>query len=88
MVDHGAKHLAFMARSGAERPAATHLVSTIEARGVEVTILRGDVANSNDVKTAIQTITQHRRLSGVVNAAMVLNVSKTIPLKYSTLITS
>ncbi|KAL8997504.1 MAG: hypothetical protein Q9188_006307, partial [Gyalolechia gomerana] len=77
-----------MARSGAERPAATHLVSTIEARGVEVTILRGDVANSNDVKTAIQKITQHRRLSGVVNAAMVLNVSKTIPLKYSTLIIS
>ncbi|KAL8934982.1 MAG: hypothetical protein Q9216_005641, partial [Gyalolechia sp. 2 TL-2023] len=73
MVDRGVKNLAFMARSGADRPAAAHLVSTIEARGVEVTVLRGDVADSKDVKTAIQTITKHHQLRGVVNAAMVLN---------------
>lgn len=80
MVDRGARHLAFLARSGAKRPAAAHLISTIEARGVEVIVLQGDVGDSNDVKTAIQTITQHRQLRGVVNAAMVLNVSNSPPL--------
>ncbi|KAL8716996.1 MAG: hypothetical protein Q9225_005722 [Loekoesia sp. 1 TL-2023] len=73
MVDRGARYLAFLARSGSERPAAANLVSTIEARGVEVTVLKGDVAKSEDVDAAVRTITQYRQLRGVVNAAMVLN---------------
>lgn len=78
MVDRGARHLAFMTRSGTKRPAAASLVSAIEARGAEVTVLRGDVAHGREVETAVRTITQHRQLRGVVNAAMVLNVSEKI----------
>lgn len=74
MIDRGAKHLAFMARSGAQNPTAADLVYSMEARGIEATVLKGDVARKDDVEAAIQTITQHRRLRGVVNAAMVLNV--------------
>ncbi|KAL8917449.1 MAG: hypothetical protein Q9208_007943 [Pyrenodesmia sp. 3 TL-2023] len=73
MVDRGVRHLAFMARSGAERPAAAKLVSSIEARGVEVTVFRGDVARREDVETVVHSISQLRELRGVVNAAMVLN---------------
>ena len=74
MIDHGARHLAFMARSGVDRPAAANLVSSIQSRGIEVTILRGDVTNKDDVESAVHIITKHRQLLGVVNAAMVLNV--------------
>lgn len=74
MIDRGARHLAFMARSGSQRPAAAHLISSIQAREVEVTVLRGDVADKDDVEAVIRTITQCRKLRGVVNAAMVLNV--------------
>ncbi|KAI4095112.1 MAG: hypothetical protein LQ344_001763 [Seirophora lacunosa] len=62
-----------MARSGLESSAAASLVSSMEARGVHVTVFRGDVALRDDVETAVQSITQHRQLRGVVNAAMVLN---------------
>lgn len=67
-----------MARSGSERPAAAELISNIRAREIEVTVLRGDVADKDDVDACVQTITQHRELRGVVNAAMVLHVSQRI----------
>ncbi|KAL9595415.1 MAG: hypothetical protein Q9219_006458 [cf. Caloplaca sp. 3 TL-2023] len=73
MVDCGARHLAFMTRSGCKQPAAARLVSETKARGVEVMVLKGDVASSVDVESAVRAITQHRQLRGVVNAAMVLN---------------
>ncbi|KAL9009887.1 MAG: hypothetical protein Q9173_005125 [Seirophora scorigena] len=73
MVDRGARHLAFVARSGSESSAAASLASSMEARGVHVTVFRGDVALRDDVQTAVQSITQHRQLRGVVYAAMVLN---------------
>ena len=79
MVDRGAKHLAFMARSGAERPAAARLIADIEARQIEVTVIKGDVAQKEEVEATIRRITQHRQLRGVVNAAMVLHVSRTKP---------
>lgn len=78
MVDRGAKHLAFMARSGSERPAAARLIADLEARKIEVIVIKGDVAQRGDVQEAIRRITQHRQLRGVVNAAMVLHVSRTI----------
>ncbi|KAL8829841.1 MAG: hypothetical protein Q9170_005997 [Blastenia crenularia] len=73
VVSDFSSDIAFMARSGADRPAAENLVCAIETRGAEVTVLRGDVAQSSDVENAIRTITQQRQLRGVVNAAMVLN---------------
>ncbi|KAL8720399.1 MAG: hypothetical protein Q9181_007916 [Wetmoreana brouardii] len=78
MIDRGARYLAFMARSRAERPAAAHLISSIQARGVEVTVLRDDVAERNAVEAAIETISQQRQIRGVVNAAMDLHVKPTI----------
>lgn len=85
MIDHGAKHIAFMARSGSESPAAASLVSTIETRGVEVTVLKCDVAIKEDVETAIRSVSRDRKLRGVVNAAMVLNVSDIHPFEATTL---
>ena len=65
-----------MARSGAKQPPAAKLVSDLEALGVDITVLQGDVSVREDVESGIQAITRHRPLRGVVNAAMVLNVSQ------------
>ena len=74
MIDRGARHLAFMSRSGSDSTAAAELVSSIQAQGVEVTVWRGDVARKDDVEACVQNITQQHKLRGIVNAAMVLNV--------------
>ncbi|KAL8979778.1 MAG: hypothetical protein Q9205_004974 [Flavoplaca limonia] len=85
MIDHGAKHLAFMARSGSESPSAANFVSSIETRGIEVTVLKCDVAIKEDVETAIRSVSRDRKLRGVVNAAMVLNVSDVHPFEATVL---
>ncbi|KAL8881789.1 MAG: hypothetical protein Q9198_001081 [Flavoplaca austrocitrina] len=85
MIDHGAKHLAFMARSGSESSSAANFVSSIETRGIEVTVLKCDVAIKEDVETAIRSVSRDRKLRGVVNAAMVLNVSDVHPFEATVL---
>ncbi|MCJ1284085.1 hypothetical protein MMC26_003416 [Xylographa opegraphella] len=72
MVERGAKHIAFMSRSGAESPSAATLVAGLKQLGVEVTILRSDVTSKKDVETAIERIDGRYPICGVLNAAMVL----------------
>ncbi|KAK2596119.1 hypothetical protein QQS21_006466 [Conoideocrella luteorostrata] len=76
MAECGAKHFAFISRSGADRPAAAQLVEDIRAIGAVPRVFRGDATKVSDIKTAVDAITkgsEARRIRGVVHAAMVLN---------------
>jgi hypothetical protein len=74
-MDRGAKHFAFISRSGADKPEAAQLIKSIMGAGAIAQVFRGDVSNLSDVSHVITTVTSERRIKGVVHAAMVLQVS-------------
>ncbi len=73
MISRGARKLVFLGRSGIDRPSARRLVEDLRAMGADITVVRGDVTDSNDVRKAIDAITEV--LGGIIQAAMGLDVS-------------
>ena len=76
MAERGAKHLTFMARSGAQTAEAKSALADIASLGCETHVLRCDVGDLEAVEAAMATIT--RPLRGVMHAAMVLKVMKPV----------
>jgi len=74
MMKRGARRFAFLSRSGADATSAAILVRAIEAAGVDVSVIRGDVTRAVDVERAVQSIPSEYPVAGVVHAAMVLRV--------------
>ncbi|KAI1483084.1 ketoacyl-synt-domain-containing protein [Daldinia eschscholtzii] len=69
MADQGARHLAFISRSGATRPAAEEMIRALKARGVDVSVVRGDATSREELAEAISQINATYPIRGVVNAA-------------------
>ncbi|KAI5460574.1 lovastatin nonaketide synthase [Mariannaea sp. PMI_226] len=73
MMKRGAKHFAFVSRSGADKPEAAQLIRAINDTGAITQVFRGDASNVQDVSGVIDHITSSgKRIRGVVHAAMVL----------------
>ncbi|KJZ79056.1 hypothetical protein HIM_01829 [Hirsutella minnesotensis 3608] len=73
MVDHGARHLAFLSRSGTAKDEARELVAKLEAAGIETKVYAGDVADEKRLKDVIEDIRQSMPpIRGVIQGAMVL----------------
>jgi NAD(P)-dependent dehydrogenase (short-subunit alcohol dehydrogenase family)/aryl carrier-like protein len=73
MADHGARHLALMGRSGAKSAEAKQLVKELEADGVNVAVIQGDISREQDVAAAFRQIAGTMPpLRGVLHSAMVL----------------
>ncbi|KAI0456725.1 lovastatin nonaketide synthase [Xylaria acuta] len=72
MQDRGAKHFAFLSRSGADKPEAAQLIQTIKDAGGMPQVYRGDASSLIDVAEVIRAITSKQRIRGVVHAPMVL----------------
>ncbi|KAL2819315.1 hypothetical protein BDW59DRAFT_123333 [Aspergillus cavernicola] len=73
LFERGARHLAFLSRSGAKRAEARETVEWLQERGVQVAVFSGDVSDASVVNGAIQQIeATPYRLAGVFHAAMVL----------------
>ena len=70
MVRKGANNLAFLSRSGADRPEAQQTVEWLQSRGINTQVIRGDITSLEDVKKAIPSI--QGTLAGIFQAAMVL----------------
>lgn len=72
-VASGARHIAFMSRSGDSKPEAKVAVDELTARGAQVKVYRGDVA---DKESFLNAMTQCSRelppVKGVIQMAMVL----------------
>ncbi|KAI2464934.1 putative polyketide synthase [Annulohypoxylon bovei var. microspora] len=71
MLSRGARKFVFVGRSGTEKPAAKRLVENLEKAGASCTIVKGDVANEDDMIRAVGAAPAP--LGGVVQAAMGLN---------------
>ena len=75
MMDRGARHFAFISRSGADKSEASQLIESITKAGAVPQVFRGDASNLGDVSRVVGAVTAERRIRGVVHAAMVLQVS-------------
>ncbi|KAL2813982.1 hypothetical protein BJX63DRAFT_393264 [Aspergillus granulosus] len=69
LVRRGAQELVFFSRSGMDRPEAQSTVALLRRRGVQVSVVQGDVASYSDVERCIKALP---RLAGIFHAAMVL----------------
>ena len=76
MMERGARRFAFLSRSGTDSEQAAILVRDIEAAGVSVQVVRGDATSRDDVDRALKGIPAEYPVRGVVQAAMVLRVSR------------
>lgn len=74
MMDRGARHFAFLSRSGADKPEAARLVKDIQAAGAESLVFRVDAADEEGVNKVVAELQASRPIQGVVHAAMVLKV--------------
>lgn len=79
MVEHGAKHIVLLSRSG-HNPKWDGEISTITSLGGLVEVLKCDVTKKEDVEAAMSSLLRDgRTIRGVVQCAMVLQVSIMIP---------
>lgn len=74
MMERGAKHFAFLARSGTDSKQASILVDDMRDAGAFVQVIRGDATVKTDVDKALKSISSEHPVRGVVHAAMVLRV--------------
>ncbi|KAM0333322.1 hypothetical protein ACHAQA_001983 [Verticillium albo-atrum] len=79
MVRKGATKLAFLSRSGADKPEAQATVDWLVERGIEAAVYRGDVSRSAHVQDCVAKIGSS--LGGIFQAAMVL---RDVPLETMT----
>ena len=70
MFRRGARHLAFLSRSGAKHTDAKTTVDWLKTRNVQVSVFVGDVADSNVVQQCVGSLGSS--LAGIFQAAMVL----------------
>ncbi|KAI0542515.1 hypothetical protein GGR58DRAFT_452645 [Xylaria digitata] len=72
MMERGARHFAFISRSGIDKPEAARLVADIQLSGASTQVERADASNEDDVARIVASLQAQRPIQGVVHAAMVL----------------
>ncbi|KAF3765315.1 hypothetical protein M406DRAFT_67771 [Cryphonectria parasitica EP155] len=84
MASHGARHLIFLSRSGAERPDAQEAVNALNAMGVHVAVYKCDVSNQASLEKTIQQCRDEMPpIKGVIHGGMVLRNSTFHKMGYS-----
>ncbi|KAI1213169.1 KR domain-containing protein [Annulohypoxylon truncatum] len=73
MVLRGARHFAFLGRSGLDKSTARDLIQDLETLGAECVVIKGDVCNPKDAMRLIAAT--ERDIGGVVQASMGLKES-------------
>lgn len=72
MMERGARHFAFISRSGTDKPEAARVVDGIKAQGGFAKVFRADAANEAVVRDVVLELQRDRPIRGIVHAAMVL----------------
>ncbi|KAI0855937.1 hypothetical protein F4860DRAFT_507101 [Xylaria cubensis] len=73
MMEHGAKHFAFISRSGASKPEAARVIASIQkCPGTSTRVFRADAADEAAMRCIIYSLQAERPIRGVIHAAMVL----------------
>ena len=77
MAKSGAKHLAFISRSGAASDAAKETMKQLKELGVDARAYSCDIANRDALTTTLALMADEMpRVQGVIQGAMVLSVSR------------
>ncbi|KAJ6780946.1 hypothetical protein PWT90_05373 [Aphanocladium album] len=82
LFQRGARRLAFLSRSGADRTEARETVEWLVQHKVEVSVFRGDVTNQAFVNDAVRQIGP-QSIAGIFQAAMVLQDSPLERMSYA-----
>ncbi|MBV9707048.1 MAG: SDR family NAD(P)-dependent oxidoreductase, partial [Chloroflexi bacterium] len=73
MVEHGARHLVLVSRSGASTPEAQQAVQEMQVAGIQVLVAQADVTREEEVIELLERLTAtYPPLRGIMHAAMVL----------------
>jgi len=73
-VQQGARHLALLGRSGAVSPAAAETIAQIQRTGAHVEVVKGDVAQKDQLAAVLATIADTMpTLRGIIHAAGVMD---------------
>jgi NADPH:quinone reductase-like Zn-dependent oxidoreductase/SAM-dependent methyltransferase len=70
-VSRGARHLIYLSRTGAAKDEAKVFLNELQARGVHVSVVKGDVTSLPDVQNAVQS--SKLPIKGVVHGALTLH---------------
>lgn len=73
MVEHGAKNLVYLSRSGSSTPEATALLEVLHATGVTTHVIKCDIRDRHSVLAAVSKV--KLPIKGVIQAAMVVGDS-------------
>jgi len=80
MVEQGARHFAFISRSGASKPEAARVIENIgKCPGTSTRVYRADASDVVAMQCIIYSLQAERPVRGVIHAAMVLRVCKNFP---------
>lgn len=77
MVDRGARNLTYLSRSGDTKEGIREFITELQNRNVVIHIVKGDVANLNEVRRAVAC--SGKPVKGVIQAALKLQVIRSLP---------
>jgi acyl transferase domain-containing protein/ubiquinone/menaquinone biosynthesis C-methylase UbiE len=80
LVEHGARHLVLMGRSGAMSPTASSAVEAMKQEGAEVIVAKADVTDSAQLQRVLADIPENAPLRGIIHGAMVLDDALVVQL--------
>ncbi|TGJ83710.1 hypothetical protein E0Z10_g5040 [Xylaria hypoxylon] len=72
MMERGARHFAFISRSGVDKPEAARLIADIQLSGASTQVVRADASDEEEVARIVASLQAQRSIHGVIHAAMVL----------------
>jgi NADPH:quinone reductase-like Zn-dependent oxidoreductase len=89
MAENGARHIAFISRSGDARPEAKKVMETLKEAGVEAKAYAGDVADKVQLSNILDDISRSMPpIRGVIQGAMVLADSLVHRMSYDQWVTA
>ena len=72
MVEHGAKHMTILSRSGMKTSEAQETVAKLRALGASITVNKADACDRSQVEQAFLQAREKRAIKGVIHLAMLL----------------
>ena len=74
-MERGCRNFVFISRSGADKPEAAQVTTSLQKAGASVRVFRADATVEEDVMAVVADVRATHQIRGVVHAAMVLQVS-------------
>ncbi|KAI1338294.1 putative polyketide synthase [Xylariaceae sp. FL0016] len=88
MVELGARHFAFISRTGADKPEAALVIRSVEESGASARVFRADASVEEAVRKVAVEVNAEYPIRGVIHAAMVLQDGMFEQMKYDAFMTA